>query len=151
MLRAWGIISIAHIAFSKISLPPQNIDNPEGRPSIDAGLPNKLHETCTNACWTINSKDAWFYIHLFIRFSVIFMEEKWLKVLADSRNFICNRFGLGIKSIIVLPLRWGDDKKYDDSNRFSDGTWRHIKGPVHYLLFGINLLARDSQGTSREI
>ena len=91
----------------------------------DGQFPVKMHELIANVAWTIRVS-AFFLVHIFAAdvggHAIVFCEERFMRVCANSRDFICNRFGIPHKLVWILPYKQGVDT-YSDDTKYTQEAW----------------------------
>ena len=104
---------------------------------IDAALPLRVHEIVANGGHTIKVPKT-VIVHFFKTvhrdeeaeggYAVLFVERRWMKVFADSRDFQCNRFKVDPAHICILPQDpLPDAAAYSEFTKFTSSDWELIK------------------------
>ena len=91
---------------------------------VDVKLPPATHEVCANIAYTCMIP-TFFMIHFFHDKCWVFVEERFLKIAADSRDFICNRWKIPFRIINVMPMDKNGDE-YSDDTKFTQNQWNRI-------------------------
>ena len=96
---------------------------------VDSRMPVMTHEICANVAYTAVVPTC-FFIQMFPSHSVIFVEERFMYIGADSRDFVTKKYNVPNYMCHVLPMDKNGTQYVVDgypSTKFSEKTWNIIK------------------------